>query len=147
MVTYPTGLTQVAEESNIPTPTHGGIVNTGNEFDISIAQKAPNSTSPPTTTTRRVASSSQRPRPVSMPPQAFGQNPTPAPAPAERAKDDSGTKRTQGKDQSRSRSSNRILGDYTLSKTLGAGSMGKVKLAHHGITDETASSILRDTPR
>jgi serine/threonine protein kinase len=28
------------------------------------------------------------------------------------------------------------LGDYTLSKTLGAGSMGKVKLATHNITGE-----------
>ncbi|KDQ22866.1 hypothetical protein PLEOSDRAFT_1069072 [Pleurotus ostreatus PC15] len=34
------------------------------------------------------------------------------------------------------RSSGRILGDYTLSKTLGAGSMGKVKLATHNITGE-----------
>ena len=31
---------------------------------------------------------------------------------------------------------NRVLGDYTLSKTLGAGSMGKVKLAHHNVTGE-----------
>ncbi|OBZ72950.1 Protein kinase kin1 [Grifola frondosa] len=37
---------------------------------------------------------------------------------------------------SKPRSSNRILGDYTLSKTLGAGSMGKVKLAHHNVTGE-----------
>ncbi|KAJ7226993.1 Pkinase-domain-containing protein [Mycena pura] len=32
--------------------------------------------------------------------------------------------------------SNRVLGDYTLSKTLGAGSMGKVKLATHNVTGE-----------
>ncbi|KAJ6632417.1 hypothetical protein B0H10DRAFT_2206775 [Mycena sp. CBHHK59/15] len=31
---------------------------------------------------------------------------------------------------------NRILGDYTLTKTLGAGSMGKVKLATHNVTGE-----------
>ncbi|KAJ7709205.1 hypothetical protein B0H14DRAFT_3525222 [Mycena olivaceomarginata] len=37
---------------------------------------------------------------------------------------------------SSSKRSNRILGDYTLSKTLGAGSMGKVKLATHNITGE-----------
>lgn len=37
---------------------------------------------------------------------------------------------------SRTSRSNRILGDYTLSKTLGAGSMGKVKLATHNITGE-----------
>ncbi|CAK5277862.1 unnamed protein product [Mycena citricolor] len=36
-----------------------------------------------------------------------------------------------------SKRTNRILGDYTLSKTLGAGSMGKVKLATHNITGET----------
>jgi serine/threonine protein kinase len=35
-----------------------------------------------------------------------------------------------------SKRTNRILGDYTLSKTLGAGSMGKVKLATHNITGE-----------
>ena len=29
-----------------------------------------------------------------------------------------------------------MLGDYTLGKTLGAGSMGKVKLAYHNITGE-----------
>ncbi|OCB89838.1 Pkinase-domain-containing protein [Sanghuangporus baumii] len=34
------------------------------------------------------------------------------------------------------RSSNRVLGDYTLGKTIGAGSMGKVKLAYHNITGE-----------
>ncbi|KAF7290695.1 Non-specific serine/threonine protein kinase [Mycena indigotica] len=32
--------------------------------------------------------------------------------------------------------SNRVLGDYTLSKTLGAGSMGRVKLATHNVTGE-----------
>jgi hypothetical protein len=36
----------------------------------------------------------------------------------------------------KSKRSNRVLGDYTLSKTLGAGSMGKVKLATHNITGE-----------
>jgi serine/threonine protein kinase len=42
----------------------------------------------------------------------------------------------QGSTSKQSRSSNRILGDYTLTKTLGAGSMGKVKLAIHNVTDE-----------
>ncbi|KAK0452922.1 uncharacterized protein EV420DRAFT_1273545 [Desarmillaria tabescens] len=34
------------------------------------------------------------------------------------------------------RTQRRILGDYTLTKTLGAGSMGKVKLATHNLTGE-----------
>lgn len=40
---------------------------------------------------------------------------------------------------SKSRGSNRLLGDYILSKTLGAGSMGKVKLATHTTTGEKVS--------
>ena len=40
------------------------------------------------------------------------------------------------------RSSNRVLGDYTLGKTVGAGSMGKVKLAYHNITGEKVSFVL-----
>ncbi|KAH9975140.1 hypothetical protein BGW80DRAFT_1225478 [Lactifluus volemus] len=42
----------------------------------------------------------------------------------------------RGLDPPKPRVTNRILGDYTLSKTLGAGSMGKVKLAHHNLTGE-----------
>ena len=41
-----------------------------------------------------------------------------------------------------SRSSNKILGDYTLSKVLGAGSMGKVKLAIHNVTGEKVGFLL-----
>ena len=42
---------------------------------------------------------------------------------------------------SKPRTTNRILGDYTLSKTLGAGSMGKVKLAHHNVTGEKVCAL------
>ena len=70
-----------------------------------------------------------------MPPQAY------APAGNERDRqhtEDSTRHRERGDGSSgtRTRTSNRILGDYTLSKTLGAGSMGKVKLAHHNVTGE-----------
>ncbi|KAJ7641628.1 Pkinase-domain-containing protein, partial [Roridomyces roridus] len=45
--------------------------------------------------------------------------------------------------QSKPKRVNRILGDYTLSKTLGAGSMGKVKLAtHNGTGEKFAVKIL-----
>ncbi|KAH8813841.1 hypothetical protein DL96DRAFT_1472528 [Flagelloscypha sp. PMI_526] len=41
---------------------------------------------------------------------------------------------------------NRVLGDYTLGKTLGAGSMGKVKLAvHNGTGEKLAIKILPRT--
>ncbi|KAJ7187036.1 hypothetical protein C8R46DRAFT_1172012 [Mycena filopes] len=67
-----------------------------------------------------------------MPPQAQ------APEPAE------GDARTKA--AAPAKRSNRILGDYTLSKTLGAGSMGKVKLATHNITGEKALSMLLHHP-
>lgn len=37
--------------------------------------------------------------------------------------------------------SNKVLGDYTLAKTLGAGSMGKVKLATHNVSGEKVSPL------
>ncbi|KAI0029073.1 hypothetical protein K488DRAFT_57194 [Vararia minispora EC-137] len=76
-----------------------------------------------------------RPRPMSMPPNSY----TP---PSERGRDErpsangNSAASTRRADGSKSRTTNRILGDYTLSKTLGAGSMGKVKLAHHNVTGE-----------
>ncbi|KAF9236131.1 hypothetical protein BU15DRAFT_50491 [Melanogaster broomeanus] len=73
-----------------------------------------------------------------MPSQAF--NPSPPTSSSDRDRQQmSESKHRQHRDSStpkQGRSSNRILGDYTLTKTLGAGSMGKVKLAIHNITDE-----------
>ncbi|KAH8113716.1 hypothetical protein DFH11DRAFT_1600692, partial [Phellopilus nigrolimitatus] len=34
------------------------------------------------------------------------------------------------------RSSSRVVGDHTLGRTLGASSMGEVKLAYHNLTGE-----------
>lgn len=65
-----------------------------------------------------------------MPPNSYATTP-------ERDTRDDGRGRESTKPRS---STNRILGDYTLSKTLGAGSMGKVKLAHHNITGEKVSN-------
>lgn len=42
-------------------------------------------------------------------------------------------------DDSIPRKAKKVLGNYTLSKTLGAGSMGKVKLAVHGVTGHKVS--------
>ncbi|KAH8104340.1 hypothetical protein DFH11DRAFT_1648581, partial [Phellopilus nigrolimitatus] len=36
--------------------------------------------------------------------------------------------------------SNRVLGDYTLGRTLGAGYMDKVELAYHDLTGEKVRS-------
>ncbi|TFK38383.1 hypothetical protein BDQ12DRAFT_683581 [Crucibulum laeve] len=127
------------------------------------SQPLPPSSATTTTTTHpptvvpRPAGSSARQRPVSMPPQF---NPAPAAAPSiassdtrdrsnapvdenvqrsERRRDREERERERGHGTSssgRPSRSNRILGDYTLSKTLGAGSMGKVKLATHNVTGE-----------
>lgn len=91
-------------------------------------------------TQRPQSNSSNRPRPVSMPPQTFNNPPSSSADARDRAPDDPSQRRRHRDEHhtssSRSRGSNRILGDYTLSKTLGAGSMGKVKLATHNITGE-----------
>jgi serine/threonine protein kinase KIN1/2 len=136
-----------------PVAGPGGII-VGREFDLETTRLPP-----PTSR----ASTSARPRPVSMPPQSFNtaitnnNNSTPTPTPTtEKEKQpnlfmvepDNNTTRPSrhregGSSSSKpSRTTNRILGDYTLSKTLGAGSMGKVKLATHNITGEKVMSSL-----
>ncbi|KAG9309254.1 hypothetical protein JVU11DRAFT_10737 [Chiua virens] len=78
-----------------------------------------------------------RPRPLSMPPQSYS---SPQTSSSDRDKQlMSDQKHRQHKDGStskQSRTANRVLGDYTLTKTLGAGSMGKVKLAIHNVMEE-----------
>lgn len=145
MVTYPTGLSQVTEEY-ASTPTHGGTVTTGHEYDMAVTEKSGEDQLQPLSTTvqtapaqKRSGSSSQRPRPVSMPPQPYGQSNGPVPAERERQPAEESSRRQQSRDQLTSRTSrgsSRVLGDYTLGKTLGAGSMGKVKLAQHANSDE-----------
>jgi hypothetical protein len=169
MTTYPVPhLNQVPEESSGGvTPSHGGTVLGGHEFDLPIAQSQQQSSgnntnampsppqqplsaqlptnrdqlhSLPAATPR--SGTSNRPRPVSMPPQAYSTTPAAASngstdrdRPADEPKQRHATSKS-------GRSSNRILGDYTLSKTLGAGSMGKVKLATHNVTGEKVRSAV-----
>ncbi|KAI0795861.1 hypothetical protein C8Q75DRAFT_711179 [Abortiporus biennis] len=141
------------------TPSHGGIV-PGHEFDIPISQNTYSAASttpipqPPTPVKEqsqlpletsqpnsqppvsRRATSTNRQRPLSMPP-VQPQHYVPSTAANERDRPEDATRRREdGSSSTKPRSSNRILGDYTLSKTLGAGSMGKVKLAHHNVTGE-----------
>ncbi|KAH9475260.1 Protein kinase kin1 [Psilocybe cubensis] len=96
---------------------------------------------------RGATPNSHRARPVSMPPQAYAPSQPPASSRDADSRDrsqpagDENRERRRHRDDhnsttGRSSRSNRILGDYTLSKTLGAGSMGKVKLATHNITGE-----------
>lgn len=89
---------------------------------------------------------SHRPRPLSMPPQSYAQppnsttTPTTGLSPTDRSHvsgDENKERRRQREEHASSRrSGKRILGDYTLSKTLGAGSMGQVRLATHNVTGE-----------
>ncbi|PPQ65043.1 hypothetical protein CVT26_015739 [Gymnopilus dilepis] len=164
MTSYPTALAaqlnQVPEETGQITPSHGGMIG-GHEFEMPITQTqqqqlspAPHhtSTTVPAAVPRGTTPNAHRPRPVSMPPQAFTPNPpvvvnnrdaTSSAETRDRSSQqpsDENRERRRHRDEhgsstGRSRS-NRILGDYTLSKTLGAGSMGKVKLATHNITGE-----------
>ena len=76
-----------------------------------------------------------------MPPQAYAPPPAATNGDRDQRYDDGRQGRTEGSSSGKSRSGTRILGDYTLSKTLGAGSMGKVKLAHPNITGEKVSTL------
>ncbi|KAG8215598.1 hypothetical protein J3R82DRAFT_7463 [Butyriboletus roseoflavus] len=181
-----TVLGQVPEENDWDaTPSHGGVVQGGYEFDLPISSAAATRTQPhpsynfdslspssspsspatsttatPTVTTRTHspastsaataiprplpslsarAQSTPKPRPVSMPPQSYNTSPQTSSSDRDRQQPMPDQKHRQHRDGStskQSRSANRVLGDYTLTKTLGAGSMGKVKLAIHNVTEE-----------
>lgn len=144
-----------ADLTSLPqtTPSHGGMI-TGHEFDLTVhppssrepeqPKQPQDDETPPIVTVsdhrRLQPSTASRPRPVSMPPQSI---PPVVDANGTRnAATTTGEQRTADASSSRNgttgRSSRgtRILGDYTLGKTLGAGSMGKVKLAQHNVTGE-----------
>ena len=130
----------------------------GHEFDMPISQSNhPEILHPSSTTTdtlnppqsRGLTSFSHRPRPLSMPPQSYTSNALAAAGNSAVTTDvsdgkdhslDENSQRRRHREEHASPSkpsrSNRILGDYTLSKTLGAGSMGKVKLATHNVSGE-----------
>lgn len=163
MTSYPTALApqlnQVPEDAVAGqiTPSHGGMIG-GHEFEMPVSQSqsqqphpsTPNhnpTTAAPAPALRGSTPNSHRPRPVSMPPQPYAATPpvgtsnqTPSSSETRERSDENRERRRHRDEHSsttgRSSRSNRILGDYTLSKTLGAGSMGKVKLATHNITGE-----------
>ena len=166
------------------TPSHGGTVTTGYEYDLVPTAAAVASgddgrrrttfttftttttTTAATTTTPQLStttwlpppsspspSRSSTPRPLSMPPQAYVQQPTSTstsaaappqqdPSRESRQPPDNYQNGSRSHREHRSgRSSTRIIGNYTMTKTLGAGSMGKVKLATHNHTGEKVTII------
>lgn len=122
-----------------PARSHTLTPLTTTKATVTTATTTQNTTTPRPLPSPRSQATSHRPRPVSMPPQAFGTT-TPMSSSSDRERQQTtDSKHRQIRDGSTSkqgRSSHRILGDYTLTKTLGAGSMGKVKLAIHNITEE-----------
>lgn len=86
---------------------------------------------------RTARSSHSRPRPMSMPPVA---NPDGSVAQQTQEQGhhahDARTHSTATTRRGGSRATVRVIGNYSLGKTLGAGSMGKVKLAYHNQTGE-----------
>ncbi|CAE6412490.1 unnamed protein product [Rhizoctonia solani] len=128
-------LSTVAEDGGAATPSHGGTVTAGHEYDMAISPPAQEAPASPTPRPRPVnAAAIAARRPVSMPPQTSTQ----AAAIQERMSVDENREREkeQRKAKSQEKSRGRILGDYVLTKTLGAGSMGKVKLAVHTPTGQ-----------
>jgi hypothetical protein len=86
----------------------------------------------------------------------FSQTVPPTGSDSRRSPDQSRSLSSRGKDKERistiangkdrERSSRRQLGEWTLGKTLGAGSMGKVKLGVSTVTGDKVSSICKDRP-
>ncbi|KAG1729329.1 uncharacterized protein EDB91DRAFT_1159743 [Suillus paluster] len=121
-----------------PARTHTSTSSTTATTTFTTASTTPITAIPRPLPVPRPQATSHRPRPVSMPPQAFSTS-TPTSSSDRDRQPTTDSKHRQTRDGSTSkqgRSSNRILGDYTLTKTLGAGSMGKVKLAIHNVTEE-----------
>lgn len=131
----------------------------GREWEMPIVHGGSNGAPTALTPTPRSASvRSTRPRPLSMPPQAYNPQAQAQAHGQERDRErererearhaqssqrngepqPNGTTRSR---EHRSRPTNRVIGNYTMTKTLGAGSMGKVKLATHNVTGEKASSL------
>jgi len=137
------GLNDVPEEGQV-TPSHGGQVRTGHEYDLLPTPSAPHPHSLPP-----APAPSKRARPMSMPPQSAH-----SPAAMAHISGSNGNTTTSTSSSSRRadnasrgdsaprKSSSRIVGEYNLGKTLGAGSMGKVKLAHHISTGERVCIFL-----
>ncbi|KAF6752697.1 CAMK/CAMKL/Kin1 protein kinase [Ephemerocybe angulata] len=147
-------------DSPISQPTHTQPQHTPSSSPLPQNSGSTNSPAP----VPRSSSSAHRPRPLSMPPQSFTLAPpgagtggggsvsgqttssqdtrdrdrdrSSAPDEASHRRRHRDERSTEHSSSSRPSRSNRILGDYTLSKTLGAGSMGKVKLATHNVTGE-----------
>ena len=140
MVAYPTSLAPSSPGAP-STPSHGGMVS-GHEYDVPISRRSPDPSRAaqqyvpqPLPTQRPTATNGARQRPLSMPmaPAHY------APPNTNDAHQSSANYEQPAAPNGRvpkARSSNRVLGDYTLGKTLGAGSMGKVKLAYHNLTGE-----------
>lgn len=135
-------LGQVPEESS--TGGGGGVLGLvvgQDEFDFARTRtQPPQPFSPPRPLPHQPATRlqthphRQQLRPVSMPPQAYS-SPPPTASPSSEPKHRSSINNNSGNNKP-SRGSTRVLGDYILTKTLGAGSMGKVKLAIHNVTEE-----------
>ena len=123
-----------------PEPSTGPI-----PFPPSLPPNSPTMASTMAPTPRGTA---PKPRPMSLPPTSYSQSysGTSSERPRQYAEQPlaSAQRHSQrGLEPTKQRTTNRILGDYTLSKTLGAGSMGKVKLAHHNVTGEKVRTTLQ----
>lgn len=166
-------LNQVPEEDGQHTPSHGGLVtghefdlpivpkshilrdpsplradpmlNGDESKQSSMASDVAQTLTPPVTPTPATLASTARPssaqpprqRPVSMPPQSSATSTPIVATNGQRIPS------VEPQAQAQPKSRGRVLGNYTMSRTLGAGSMGKVKLAVHNETGEKVGIFLR----
>jgi hypothetical protein len=126
--------TAMQNSQTIPEDGFEHVERTANHGEAGQRQDQVSSSPPPRRTT------TARPRPLSMPPvasaapAASSDVPSHSRAPQEHRQQDYHASRRGG-----SRPVVRVVGNYSLGKTVGAGSMGKVKLAYHNMTGEKVS--------
>lgn len=119
--------TPATNRPSTPSKSPAPPASTTDEADAQTSTTAAEGPEQPIAPTPRIQSiNGSRQRPVSMPPQSYASS-TATSEPRSSRNHDS---------QHRSKQTGRVLGSYTMTKTLGAGSMGKVKLSVHNQTGE-----------
>jgi len=151
----PAHITAMQENTAVHTPTYGGQVETGAEWDFVLDRNGRRRfVHPPRSCTDISRTPSRSPHRAATdsnlhrmdPGSSYQTSPPPTYAPQEPTINEESAaavnnrlRAQNGNGSASKKRTGRMVGDWQLQKTLGAGSMGKVKLATNAITKEKVS--------